>query len=82
MLAIDYELIYKAVRVGNEERLHYNGSYEVPGYMDGDKVTVVGFTKKKVKVNNGRETFNIRYDQIRSVAQEIQKQQREFLNSI
>lgn len=79
---IDYVSIYKTVKIGDEEQLNYNGNYEVPLYMDGDKITIVGFTKKKVKINNGRETFTIRYDQIRRVAQEIQKQQREFINTI
>ncbi|MFR2890949.1 MAG: hypothetical protein ACLTDM_22435 [Clostridium butyricum] len=37
------------VEVGDHVQLQYNGYYEVPKWMSGDIVTVVGFTKKKIK---------------------------------
>ncbi len=79
---LDYQSIYDTVKIGDKEQLHYNGNSNVPKYMDGKPVTVVGFTKKNVKVDNGREVFTIRYDQIRRIAQEIRKKEREHVEKV
>lgn len=82
MMEINYQEIYDTVKIGDKEQLKYNGYPKVPKYMDGLEMTVVGFTKNKVKVDNGREILDIRYDQIRRVAQEIEKKRRQYINTI
>lgn len=79
---IDYQKIYNTVKIGDKEKLNYNGYYEVPKYMDNTDITIIGFTKTKVKIDNGIEIFNIRYDQIQRVAQEIRKQEKIILKSL
>jgi DNA topoisomerase VI subunit A len=69
----EYKRIYDSVKIGNEEIIIYNGYPEVPKRLNYEKVKVIGFTKKKVKVTNGYETINVRYDQIKRVREEILK---------
>lgn len=55
------------VEVGDRVQLQYNGYYEVPKWMSGDIVTVVGFTKKKIKIDHEGEIVSVRHDQLREV---------------
>lgn len=55
------------IEIGDSVRLRYNGSYEVPLYMSGKIVKVLGFTKKKIKVGNNVSNFNVSYEQVKRI---------------